>query len=141
MYALRKTTTLAVALAIALALLFGVLAMFGSKPSGAIDGPEVQPTPIVGQGNFTCASRGYDYELKIESGELAEAQTFTAASSQDPCDRGTLSVTLSNLVSNGDNEETQFDWASNNFAVDAVIVKAKDTHAFIYDPPQKSMGD
>lgn len=35
MYALRKTTPLAVALALMLALLLGVLAMFGGKPASA----------------------------------------------------------------------------------------------------------
>lgn len=139
MYALRKTTTLNVVLALVLALLFTVLTMFGSKSAGADTGPEVEPNPIDGKGNFSCASQGYDYELKIDASELAEGQTYTAATTKAD-DSGPLSVTLSNLVLNS-NEVKQFDWASNNFAVDAVIVKAQLSHAFIYDPPQESMGD
>jgi LEA14-like dessication related protein len=139
MHTLRRTTTLTVALALLLALLFGVLAMFGSKPAGAETGPEVEPKLLDGRGNFSCASQGYDYELKIDSTELAEGQTYTAATTAAG-DSGPLSVTLSNLVFDG-NEVKQFDWASNNFAVDAVLVKAQETNAFIYDPPQESMGD
>ncbi len=126
------------ALALMVALLFGVLAMFGGKPAGAEvnpTGPDVTPKEVEGNPNCTTGGPqgiglGYDYGFKIDGGALAN-QKYSD---------GTLDVTISNLVFNG-TEKVKFDWAS-NIGVDAVIVKSQDANTFVYDPPgPESLGD
>jgi len=132
MSTLRKTSVLTVALALVLALLIGVVAMFGGKAANGVTGPEVNP--ILVAGNPSCADRGFAHGLRIESQDL-DNKTYSD---------GILSVTISNLQYNSDSppEAVKFDWKSSNYAVDEVLVKASNNaNAFVYDPPKESMGD
>src|SRR5215211_3156804 len=121
----RKTTMLAGVLV--LALLFGVLAMFGSKPAAAdtagnTSGDGVVPELI--SGNPDCADLGYDFGFKPQP-EPPPTGTYTD---------GTLTV---DIVSDGQ----YFDWTS-NIAVDAVIVKGgSNADAFVYEPEDKNDTD
>jgi len=110
-----------------LALLFGVLAMFGSKPAAAdtagnASGDGVVPELI--SGNPDCADLGYDFGFKPQP-EPPPTGTYTD---------GTLTV---DIVSDGQ----YFDWTS-NIAVDAVIVKGgTNADAFVYEPEDKNDTD
>jgi uncharacterized repeat protein (TIGR01451 family) len=119
MYELRKSTPLAVALALVLALLFGVLAMSWSKPASA----EQVPPELV-PGDVNCPA-GYQ-ELRIEP--VADG-TYT---------NGTLTVTIDVR----DTAEGQvFDWTS-NLGVDIVIAMGgPDTNRYTYDPPTEIKAD
>jgi len=130
MHTLRKPTTIAVGLALALALLLGALAIFGDKPAsadttiGSEPGPDV--TPQLVDGNKTCQDLGYAYELKV-----------------DPVPAGTYSRTSPDgyLTVNIITDQTYFDWTS-NVGVDAVIAKGgPDENEYVYDPPAESKGD
>ena len=94
-----------------LALLFGVLAMFGSKPAsaqsaGTPSGDDIQPEFVVG--NPSCSSLGLgDFELKVEP--VADG-TYSD---------GTLTV---NVDVRDTTAGPVFDWTS-DLGVDAVIVK------------------
>jgi hypothetical protein len=120
MHALRKTTPLAVALGLMLALLLGVLAMFGGKPANA---SHVQP--VLKLGNQTCSQLlgpGYT-ELKVEP---VVDGTFSD---------GTLTVTI-------DVKDTTagqvFDFTS-NIGVSAVFVKGgPNGNLYSYDPSTTS---
>ena len=117
------------ALAVVIALLFGVLAMFGGKPAsadedviGTKDGPDVSPTAVAG--NPPCPTG--TQELKLEN-NLGDG-TYTSSD-------GALKVTIS------DYDGTYFDWAS-NIGVDQVIVKGgPNGNVYVYDPPAESKGD
>ena len=105
----RKTTILT--LALALALMFGVLAMFGGKAASAQEagppsGDDIQPEFVAG--NPSCSSLGLgDFELKVEP--VADG-TYSD---------GTLTV---NVDVRDTTAGPVFDWAS-DLGVDAVIVK------------------
>src|SRR5215218_3780200 len=121
MYALRKTTPLAVALALMLALLLGVLAMFGGeKPANA---SSVDPTFVTG--NKTCSELlgpGYQ-ELKVDP--------VTSGPHSD----GTLTV---NITVRDTGEGQVFDFKS-NIGVSAVFVKGgPNGNLYTYNPPTTS---
>lgn len=130
MYALRKTSTLTVVLALMVALLFGLLAMFGGKPAsaqsaGPPSGDDIQPDLVAG--NPSCSSLGLgDFELKVEP--VADG-TYT---------NGILTV---NVDVRDTADGPMFDWTS-NLGVDAVIVKGgPNADSYVYDPPQEDTGD
>ena len=113
-----------------LALLFGVLAMFGSKPAsaqsaGTPSGDDIQPEFVVG--NPSCSSLGLgDFELKVEP--VADG-TYSD---------GTLTV---NVDVRDTTAGPVFDWTS-DLGVDAVIVKGgPNADSYVYDPPQEDTGD
>lgn len=134
MYILRKTSAPTLALALMLALLFGAFALFGGKPASAdTAGPasgEQNITPVLLDGNVTCASRGYDYELKVN-----QSPNGTFTDQNDGAGRiqpGPLQVTIYN------SDRLFFDWKDATLGVDAVLVKAGDgADAFLYDVPGK----
>ena len=124
----RKTTILT--LALALALMFGVLAMFGGKPASAQEagppsGDDIQPEFVAG--NPSCSSLGLgDFELKVEP--VADG-TYSD---------GTLTV---NVDVRDTTAGPVFDWTS-DLGVDAVIVKGgPNADSYVYDPPQEDTGD
>jgi hypothetical protein len=124
----RKTTILT--LALALALMFGVLAMFGGKPASAQEagppsGDDIQPEFVAG--NPSCSSLGLgDFELKVEP--VADG-TYSD---------GTLTV---NVDVRDTTAGPVFDWTS-DLGVDAVIVKGgPNANSYVYDPPQEDTGD
>jgi hypothetical protein len=131
MYVLKRTSTLTVALALMVALLFGALAMFGGKAAsaqaaGPPSGDGIQPTSIAGNPN--CASLGYAHELKVEP----------VVDGTYPDNNGPLQATI-------DTRDTAagpvFDWTS-NLGVDVVIVKGGDNaDSYVYDPPKEDISD
>ena len=124
----RKTTILT--LALALALMFGVLAMFGGKPASAQEagppsGDDIQPEFVAG--NPSCSSLDLgDFELKVEP--VADG-TYSD---------GTLTV---NVDVRDTTAGPVFDWTS-DLGVDAVIVKGgPNADSYVYDPSQEDTGD
>jgi len=115
---------------LALALMFGVLAMFGGKPASAQEagppsGDDIQPEFVAG--NPSCSSLGLgDFELKVEP--VADG-TYSD---------GTLTV---NVDVRDTTAGPVFDWTS-DLGVDAVIVKGgPNADSYVYDPPQEDTGD
>jgi hypothetical protein len=135
MYTLKKTSTLTMALAVVIALLFGVLSMFGGKPASAADPTDPGAAsgdgvkPALYQANPTCSILGQGYrELKIDNVNGPFNGTYTS-------NDGALTVTISNSTSQ------TFDWNS-NIGVDAVIVKGGTAgDAYVYDPPKEDTAD
>src|SRR5215212_6228334 len=135
MYTLKKTSTLTMALAVVIALLFGVLSMFGGKPASAADPTDPGAAsgdgvkPALYQANPTCSILGQGYrELKIDNVNGPFNGTYTS-------NDGALTVTISNSTSQ------TFDWNS-NIGVDAVIVKGGTAgDAYVYDPPKEDTSD
>jgi hypothetical protein len=129
MHTLRKTSVLTVALALVLALLFGVLTIFGSKLASAAD-PITDPgapsgdgvNPVLIQNNPTCASLGNYLELKVEP----------VVNGSYPSSNGYLTATIANIRDEG--AGPIFDWSSTR-GVDRVIVKGGDAaDAYVYTP-------
>jgi hypothetical protein len=119
----RKSTYLTVALALLLALLFGVLAM-GKTASAQASDPGGAPSttqnidPTFYSGNTSCTALGYDYGYKIDKA---------------PFYRTNVGDDYLRVTTTGSGGQ-YFDWTS-NIGVDAVIVKGgPNADAFVYDP-------
>src|SRR5215212_7054624 len=135
MHTLRKPTTIAIGLALALALLLGALAIFGDKPAsagsdptqaGAASGDNITPTLITGNPDCSSIAGGPYRELKIDGVEGPFDGTYND---------GLLTVNISNSTSQ------YLDWSS-NIGVDAVIVKGGPAgDAYVYDPPKEDTSD
>jgi hypothetical protein len=137
-YTLRKTTALTVGLALALAVLLGLLIMFGNKPAGAegpleitdpgqLSGDQV-PIDLV-QGNPSCSDLGNYRSIKDDgdpiTGQVPEG-TFPSAD-------GYLSATVSNIHTIPGVGQV-FDWSSTG-GIDKVIAKGGDAaDAYVYTP-------
>ena len=121
MYALRKPTVLTVALALMVALVFGVLAMLGGERAKAT---HVQPTTV--SGNPTCAQL-----VNVEGVRELRIQPVVDGTFTD----GTLTVTIDvRDTANG----PVFDFTS-NIGVLAVFVKGGPAgNLYKYDPPVTS---
>jgi hypothetical protein len=120
---LRKTPALAVALAVMLALLCGVLT-FSKKASAQVSDPGGAPSstqnidPTIVSGNTSCTALGYAYGYKIDNAPFYRTNVGDGA------------IRVTTTGSGGQ----YFDWTS-NIGVDAVIVKGgPNSDAFVYDP-------
>jgi hypothetical protein len=130
-YTLRKTTTLAVLLALALVVLLGALTLLSEQSASAANDPIVDPgqdsgdgvTPDLVQGNPSCNDLGYSRGVKVDP---PNAGTYASGD-------GYLSVTVSNIHTITDVGQV-FDWTSTR-GVDKVIVKGGDAaDAYVYTP-------
>jgi hypothetical protein len=78
------------------------------------------PTPIVVDGNPTCASRGYAFELKFDPPNSGTQQATQIA--------GLNSITITT------SDNVTYSWSS-AFGIDAVIAKGGDqANLYVYDP-------
>ena len=127
----KLTSASTMALALALIMLVGAFVLAGRPASADTAGPasgEQNITPVLLGGNVTCASRGYDYELKVN-----QSPNGTFTDQNDNAGRilsGPLQVTIYN------SDRLFFDWKDATFGVDEVLVKAGEgTDTFAYDVP------
>ena len=155
MYALRKTPTRILVLALMLALMLGVLAMFGDKPASA-QSSSGEPTAGAPSGdefdNITPTLITQEVDNSVHCDEVGLAGPLNEYKVEPVTDGahtdGPLTVNLTTKTLTGSEDPVPspfpgpaFDWTS-NLGIDAVIVKGgPGTDTYVYEPPQEATAD